>query len=111
MPRRSTKRYYKVCIVCEREFYSSRKDAQTCSPVCRKQHERNRAYVPEQVRRIRGDLAHLIDLVESPEYSAQAWQGLIALGSFIARAVCDRAMVGFELGQESFTDKDGTNEN
>ena len=101
MSRKHTKRHCKVCAVCESVFYSSRTDAKTCGDTCRKQHERNTAYVRNKALHILSEVNKLIELLDSEPYREEAWKYLVALNAHLSNTISKRALKDILVMPES----------
>lgn len=89
-PRR--RRYLKQCLICERDFYTTRKDTVTCSQKCRQQYKRDRDYVPDKARRVLHEVQHLVELLESEPFQDDAWRALVGLQAYLSKVVTSRAV-------------------
>lgn len=89
-PRR--RRYIKQCLICENDFYTTRKDTVTCSKKCRQQYARDRAYVPDKARRVLKELEHLTELLDSAPFCDDAWRALVGLQAYLSKVVTTRAV-------------------
>lgn len=89
-PRR--RRYLKQCLICERDFYTTRKDTVTCSQKCRQQYKRDRDYVPEKAGRVLAELHHLTELLDSEPFQDDAWRALVGLHAYLSKVVTARAV-------------------
>lgn len=96
----SKRRYWKSCTVCEKDYPTSRKDSVYCSDKCRKQAERNEAYIKEETLRIKRSLDSMIECALEPgPYNEKAWISIVALSSYLARVVSEKALEATNLGQ------------
>lgn len=96
----SSKRYLKTCTVCEEEYYTSRRDSMFCSQVCNKQCQRNRAYIKEETLKIKKLLDSMVERALEPgPYNEDAWISIVALSSYLARVVSEKALEATNLGQ------------